>query len=63
MIAPEPDGRPNFHEIHSRMAWNAEVLVFVAFDILHRNGQDLRTLPAIERKATASTSRRRRRVL
>jgi hypothetical protein len=22
MIAPEPDGRPNFHEIHSRMAWN-----------------------------------------
>ena len=51
MIAPEPDGRPNFHEIHSRMAWNAELLAFVAFDILHRDGQDLRTLPAIDRKA------------
>src|SRR4029079_10542638 len=44
-------GRPNFHEIHSRMAWNAELLAFVAFDILHRDGQDLRTLPAIDRKA------------
>ena len=51
MIAPEPDRRPNFHEIHSRMAWNAELLAFVAFDILHRDGQDLRTLPAIDRKA------------
>jgi len=51
MIAPEPDRRPNFHEIHSRMAWNAELLAFVAFDILHRDGQDLRTLPATDRKA------------
>ncbi|CAN7298773.1 ATP-dependent DNA ligase [Mesorhizobium caraganae] len=51
MIAPEPDGRPNFHEIHSRMAWNAELLAFVAFDILHRDGQDLRPLPVIDRKA------------
>ena len=25
MIAPDPDGRPNFHQMHSRMAWNAEV--------------------------------------
>ncbi|TGR72880.1 DNA ligase, partial [Mesorhizobium sp. M1C.F.Ca.ET.189.01.1.1] len=51
MIAPEPDGRPNFYAIRSRMAWNAEQLAFVAFDILHLNGQDLRWLPAIERKA------------
>lgn len=51
MIAPEADGRPNFHQIHSRMAWNAELLAFVAFDILHKDGQDLRGLPAIERKA------------
>ncbi|PBB11236.1 DNA ligase, partial [Mesorhizobium loti] len=51
MIAPDPDGRPNFHEMHSRMAWNAELLAFVAFDILHKDGNDLRGLPAIERKA------------
>ncbi|MER8615947.1 DNA ligase [Mesorhizobium sp. M1409] len=51
MIAPEPDGRPNFHAMHSRMAWNAELLAFVAFDILHKDGEDLRQRPAIERKA------------
>lgn len=51
MIAPEPDGRPNFHQMHSRMTWNAELLAFVAFDILHQDGEDLRPLPAIERKA------------
>ncbi|TIR24046.1 MAG: DNA ligase [Mesorhizobium sp.] len=51
MIAPEPDGRPNFHAMHSRMTWNAEQLAFVAFDILHLDGRDLRALPAIERKA------------
>ncbi|TIU10066.1 MAG: DNA ligase, partial [Mesorhizobium sp.] len=51
VIAPDPDGRPNFHEMHSRMTWNAELLAFVAFDILHLDGQDLRSLPTIERKA------------
>lgn len=51
MIAPEPDGRPNFHRMHSRMVWNAEQLAFVAFDLLHLDGQDLRSLPLIERKA------------
>ncbi|RWE11575.1 MAG: DNA ligase [Mesorhizobium sp.] len=51
MIAPEPDGRPNFYAMHSRMTWNAEQLAFVAFDILHLDGQDLRSLPAIERRA------------
>lgn len=33
------------------MAWNAELLAFVAFDILHKDGADLRALPAIERKS------------
>lgn len=51
MIAPEADGRPNFQAMHSRMAWNAEQLAFVAFDILHLDGRDLRSLPAVERKA------------
>lgn len=39
MIAPEPDGRPNFHEMHSRMTWNAELLAFVAFDLLYLNDE------------------------
>lgn len=51
MIAPEADGRPNFHAMHARMTWNAELLAFVAFDILYLNGEDLRKAPAIERKA------------
>lgn len=51
MIAPDPNGRPNFHAMHSRMAWNAELLAFVAFDILHKDGEDLRQRPLIERKA------------
>ncbi|BCH12095.1 hypothetical protein MesoLj131c_63530 [Mesorhizobium sp. 131-3-5] len=50
-IAPDPDGGPNFHQMHSRMAWNAELLAFVAFDIMYLDGQDVRALPAIERKA------------
>ncbi|TGP50228.1 DNA ligase, partial [Mesorhizobium sp. M2D.F.Ca.ET.226.01.1.1] len=51
MIAPEPDGRPNFLQMHSRMAWNAELLAYVAFDILYLDGEDLRAVPLIERKA------------
>ena len=51
MIAPKADGRPNFQQMHSRMAWNAERLAFVAFHILHKDGQDLRGLQAIKRKA------------
>ncbi|WP_032808700.1 RNA ligase family protein [Mesorhizobium sp. WSM1293] len=50
VIAPEPDGRPNFHAMHSRMVWNAELLAFVAFDILYLDGEDLRQRPAIVRK-------------
>ncbi|MDG4854074.1 MULTISPECIES: DNA ligase [unclassified Mesorhizobium] len=51
MIAPDPDGRPNFHRMHSRMVWNAEQLAFVASDLLHLDGEDLRALPLVERKA------------
>ncbi|RUW79636.1 RNA ligase family protein [Mesorhizobium sp. M2A.F.Ca.ET.067.02.1.1] len=51
MIAPDEDGRPNFHAMHSRMTWNAEQLAYVPFDILHLDGRDLRAVPAIERKA------------
>ncbi|WP_245418833.1 hypothetical protein [Mesorhizobium sp. WSM3864] len=33
------------------MTWNAKLLAFVAFDILHLDGQDLRSVPLVERKA------------
>nr|WP_245520366.1 MULTISPECIES: hypothetical protein [unclassified Mesorhizobium] len=50
MIAPDPNGKPNIHEMHSRMAWNAELLAFVSFDLLHLDGEDLRSRPLVERK-------------
>ncbi|MER9135098.1 DNA ligase [Mesorhizobium sp. M0830] len=51
VIAPTADGSPDFHALRSAMAWNAERLAFVAFDLLHLNGKDLRPLPAVERRA------------
>ncbi|WP_245457273.1 MULTISPECIES: hypothetical protein [unclassified Mesorhizobium] len=37
--------------MHSRMTWNAELLAFVAFDLLYLDGEHVRALPLIERKA------------
>ncbi|MDG4874221.1 DNA ligase [Mesorhizobium sp. WSM4935] len=51
MTALDADGKPNFHAMHSRMKWNAELLTFVSFDLLHLDGEDLRALPLVERKA------------
>jgi bifunctional non-homologous end joining protein LigD len=51
VIAPMPSGAPDFHALRSAMAWNAERLAFVAFDLLHLDGQDLRPLPIVERRA------------
>lgn len=50
MTALDADGKPDFHAMHSRMRWNAELLTFVAFDLLHLDGEDLRYMPLIERK-------------
>ncbi|WP_281059230.1 MULTISPECIES: hypothetical protein [unclassified Mesorhizobium] len=36
------------------MTWNAEQLAFVAFDLLYLNGEHIRALPLIERKARLS---------
>ncbi|MGX5839764.1 ATP-dependent DNA ligase [Mesorhizobium sp. ArgA1] len=51
VIAPMPGGTPDFHALRSAMAWNAERLAFVTFDLLHLDGQDLRPLPVVERRA------------
>lgn len=51
VIAPAPNGAPDFRALRSAMAWNAERLAFVAFDLLHLDGKDLRSMPAVERRA------------
>ena len=40
-------GRPTFRELLFRK----RAPIFIAFDLLHLNGKDLRTLPLLERKA------------
>ncbi|RWM84300.1 MAG: DNA ligase [Mesorhizobium sp.] len=51
VIAPNPKGYPDMAALRAALSWNAERLAFVAFDILHLNGEDLRRLPTIERRA------------
>lgn len=51
VIAPTPNGAPDFRALRSAMAWNAERLALVAFDLLHLDGKDLRALPTVERRA------------
>ncbi|RWX72599.1 DNA ligase [Mesorhizobium sp. M2A.F.Ca.ET.039.01.1.1] len=51
MIAPDATGHSDLQSLRQAMKWNAERLAFVAFDILHLDGKDLRALPLIERKA------------
>ncbi|MDG4854367.1 hypothetical protein EOA75_19065 [Mesorhizobium sp. M1A.F.Ca.IN.022.07.1.1] len=50
MITRDPDGRPNFHAIHSRMTWNAQARLR-RFRPSLLNGEHIRALPLIERKA------------
>ncbi len=51
------DGRPSFHDLFFRKTQ----CMFIAFDLLYLNGQDLRTLPLIERKAILKRLIRRKR--
>lgn len=44
-------GASDFHALRSAMRWNPGKFIFVAFDLLHINGDDLRRLPLIERRA------------
>jgi bifunctional non-homologous end joining protein LigD len=55
------DGRPIFKDLLFRKS----TCIFVAFDLLYLNGQDLRTLPLIERKRQLRKmiGRRRSRIL
>lgn len=44
-------GRPDFHVLRSAIARRPCDLDFVAFDLLHLNGSDLRAPPLEERQA------------
>src|SRR5262249_28308369 len=47
LVFPDDDGAPNFHGLRSTDERN---LVFFAFDLLHREGHDLRLMPLRERR-------------
>jgi len=51
LVLPDSDGRPDFRALHRGLssAGGADLAVYV-FDLLHRDGADLRPLPLVERK-------------
>jgi bifunctional non-homologous end joining protein LigD len=46
ICCPEPDGRSHVY----KLLFRRECPYFYAFDVLSVNGEDLRTLPPLERK-------------
>jgi len=47
IVAMDPKGRPDFRSLHGGQRHG---LVLACFDLLERNGKDLRALPLIERR-------------
>jgi len=47
VVAVTPDGRPDFRALHS----GSKHLAYYVFDLLERDGSDMRELPLVERKA------------
>lgn len=43
-------GSSDFHALRSAMRWSPGKIIFVAFDLLHLDGEDLRRVPLIERR-------------
>jgi ATP-dependent DNA ligase len=50
-IVQDQHGRSDFNQFAEAMASRPNDLVFMAFDLLHLNGKDMRQLPLIERRA------------
>ena len=50
MIVQDEQGRSDFHSFKSAMLRRPERLVFMAFDLLHLDGRDMRTDPLIDRR-------------
>ncbi|QAY80349.1 RNA ligase family protein [Sphingosinicella sp. BN140058] len=50
IILQDAQGRSDFHGLRGALARRPDSLVFMAFDLLHLDGQDLRREPLIERR-------------
>lgn len=51
LIVFNDKGVSDFQALRSAIRWQPERLVFVALDIMHRDGNDLRNLPLLTRRA------------
>src|SRR6195952_3127090 len=51
VVVPAEDGTTDFSVLQNELKGNSKKLVMVAFDLLYLNGQDVRKLPLMERKA------------
>jgi len=51
VVAPAADGTTDFSVLQNELKGRSKKIVMVAFDLLYRNGYDLRKLPLSERKA------------
>lgn len=52
VVVPQENGASDFSALQNELKGHSDKLVLVAFDLLYLNGQDLRGLPLIERKAS-----------
>jgi bifunctional non-homologous end joining protein LigD len=55
VVVPAADGTTDFSVLQNELKGTSDKIVLVAFDLLYLNGQDLRKLPLIERKALLKT--------
>src|SRR5688572_15907470 len=51
IVAVDKQGRPSFQALQHRSTHPNHTIVFYAFDLLHLNGEDMRTMPLEERRA------------
>jgi bifunctional non-homologous end joining protein LigD len=50
LVLPDAKGRPDFYGLHRTWRSVGDQLAVFAFDLLYRDGKDLRALPLIERR-------------
>jgi bifunctional non-homologous end joining protein LigD len=51
MVIQDDAGRSSFNALQRALKWRRGTAVFYAFDLLHKDGKDLRRLPCEERRA------------
>jgi bifunctional non-homologous end joining protein LigD len=51
-------GLSDFSKLRSAIRWQAGRIIFVAFDLMHLDGKDLRQLPTIAQGGAGASSRR-----